>query len=219
VAGFPQTGPSAAPAAMHVPLERLDFSIPAEGPVLKVIEILPDQIVTRAVTMAVQIKDGFAVSDVRRDLLKIVVVERHHGTGRTGKGFIHGFGLTSGALASSVAHDAHNIVAVGVTDKEIRRVVTAVVEMGGGLAAAADGQIQAALPLPIAGLMSDQPMAVVRGRLDALSEAIRRMGCTLADPFTTLSFMALPVIPELKLTDQGLVDVNTARIVPLFISA
>ena len=219
VAGFPETGAPAAPAAMHVPLQRLDFTIPAEGPLLKVIEALPDQIVTRAMTMPAEIKDGLAVSDVRRDLLKIVVVERHHGTGRTGKGFIHGFGLTSGALASSVAHDAHNIVAVGVTDQEIHRAVTAVVEMGGGLAAATDGRIQAALPLPIAGLMSDQPMAVVRNRLDALSAVIRRMGCPLPDPFTTLSFMALPVIPELKLTDQGLVDVNAARIVPLFISA
>jgi adenine deaminase len=204
------------PSAMHVPLDRLDFKIPAQGRVLRVIQVVGDQLVTRAATMATCIVDGLACSDVHRDLLKLVVVERHHHTGRTGLGFIQGFGLTTGALASSVAHDSHNIVAVGVEDEAIHRAVAAVVEMGGGLAAVAAGRVQATVALPIAGLMSDQPIAGLRRRLDDLLAAARRMGSRLPDPFMTLSFMALPVIPALKLTDHGLVDVAACKVVPLF---
>jgi adenine deaminase len=205
-----------APAAMNVPLSALDFKVPAQGRALRVIEVVRDQIVTKAVVMDATIAEGMAVSDVKRDLLKIAVIERHHHTGRTGIGFIRGFGLKSGALASSVAHDAHNIVVVGVSDEDIRRAVEAVVKLGGGLAAVVRGRIQAALPLPIAGLMSDQPEAVVRRRLDDLLAAARRMGSNLSDPFMTLSFMALPVVPALKITDHGLVDVAAVKIVPLF---
>jgi adenine deaminase len=214
--GIFEKPPPPAPATMNVPLNALDLKVPAQGRSLRVIEVVPDQIVTRAAVMGAAIEEGLAVSDVGRDLLKIAVIERHHHTGRTGIGFIRGFGLKEGALASSVAHDAHNIVAVGVVDEDIHRAVETVVRMGGGLAAVAHGRVLAALPLPIAGLMSDQPLAVVRHGLDSLLGAAHRMGSTLADPFMTLSFMALPVVPALKITDHGLVDVDECQVVSLF---
>ncbi|MEJ2660226.1 MAG: adenine deaminase [Desulfobacteraceae bacterium] len=214
--GMVEKASLSAPAAMKVPLDALDFKVPAQGSVLRVIEVVRDQIVTRAAVMDAAVAEGMAVSDVGRDLLKIVVVERHRFTGQTGIGFIRGFGLKQGALASSVAHDAHNIVAVGVSDEDIRRAVETVVKLGGGLAAVAQGRVQAALPLPIAGLMSDQPAAVVVHRLDELLAAARRMGSSLPDPFMALSFLALPVVPALKITDHGLVDVAAAKVVHLF---
>jgi adenine deaminase len=206
-----------APAAMNISLDALDFTVTAQGRVLRVIDVVRDQIVTGAASAGATIVQGLAVTDVERDLLKIAVLERHHHTGRIGIGFIRGFGLKDGALASSVAHDSHNIVAVGVADEDLRYAVESVVKMDGGLAAVAQGRVLAALPLPIAGLMSDQPLALVRSRLDALLAAARSMGCRLSDPFMTLSFMALPVVPALKITDHGLVDVAAAEVVPLFI--
>jgi adenine deaminase len=207
---------SSALGAMNVALDSLDLKVPAQGRLLRVIEVVPDQIVTKAAVMEAAVADGLAVSDVARDLLKITVIERHRHTGRVGIGFIHGFGLREGALASSVAHDAHNIVTVGVADEDIRSAVEAVVKLGGGLAAVVHGRLLAALPLPIAGLMSDQPLAVVHHRLGALLAAARDMGCPLSDPFMMLSFMALPVVPALKITDHGLVDVAAVKVVPLF---
>jgi adenine deaminase len=205
-----------APAAMNVDLDALDFGVPAQGGSLRIIEVIPDQIATRSVTMDAALAEGNAVADVGRDLLKIAVIDRHHGSGRTGIGFIRGFGLKEGALASSVAHDAHNIVVVGACDEDMRHAVRTVVEPGGGLAAVARGRVQAALPLPVAGLMSDQPLAAVHRRLNTLLATAHRMGSRLTDPFMTLSFMALPVVPALKITDRGLVDVAAAKVVPLF---
>jgi adenine deaminase len=209
--------PPAPPAAMNVSLERIDFKVAAQGLRLRVIETVPQQIVTRGTVCEARIVDGLAEADPTRDLLKIAVVERHHGTGRTGIGFIRGLGLTSGALAATVAHDSHNIVVVGATDGDMRAAVAALLTMGGGLVAVEAGQVTARLALPIAGLMSDQPMATVCAGLDRLLAAARRMGSTLPDPFMTLSFMALPVIPALKITDMGLVDVAAFKIVPLFV--
>ena len=147
----------------------------------------------------------------------MAVVERHSGSGNIGKGFVKGFGLKHGALASSVAHDSHNIIVVGTTDADMRAAVEAVVKMGGGLAAVSDTHILAELALPVAGLMSLEPVRSVRDQLDRLIEVAHDMGTTLKDPFMTLSFLALPVIPELKLTDIGLVDVNKFEVVPLFV--
>jgi adenine deaminase len=206
-----------APAAMNISLGALDFTVPAQGRRLRVIDVVRDQIVTKAAVMDGSIQEGLAVSDTNRDLLKIAVIERHHHTGRIGIGFIRGFGLKKGALASSVAHDSHNIVTVGVSDEDIRGAVETVVKMDGGLVAMVQGRVLAALPLPIAGLMSDLPLDLVRGRLDALLSAARGIGCRLSDPFMTLSFMALPVVPALKITDHGLVDVAAAKVVPLFL--
>jgi adenine deaminase len=205
------------PVTVQVPLDKLDFTVPAQTQSMRLIEVVPGQIVTRAAAVAPLVKDGLAVSDVARDILKMAVVERHHGSGRTGLGFIRGFGLSRGALASSVAHDSHNIIAVGVADDDLHLAVRALKQMGGGLTAVAEGQVLARVPLPIAGLMSDLPVELVRDQLDAVIAAARSLGAGLPDPFMTLSFMALPVIPQLKLTDKGLVDVDKFEIVSLFV--
>jgi adenine deaminase len=144
-------------------------------------------------------------------------VERHKGTGRIGKGFVKGFGLKRGALASSVAHDSHNIIIVGTTDGDMHTALEAVVQMGGGLAVVSENKVLASLALPIAGLMSLEPIQLVRDQLESLVGIAHDMGCALKEPFMTLSFLALPVIPELKLTDFGLIDVNKFEVVPLFL--
>lgn len=211
------TAMAAPPVAMRVPLERLDFSVTAQGRRMRVIEVIPDQIATRSQIVDARIVESRVQTDPDNDLLKIAVVERHHGTGRTGIGFIKGFGLKQGALASTVAHDSHNMVVVGVSDADMHAALAELVDMGGGLAVVDQGRAIARLPLPIAGLMSDKPIAVVCRALDDLLAAARRLGSGLSDPFMTLSFMALPVIPALKITDHGLVDVTAFKRVPLFV--
>ena len=198
-----------------------DFSInhlkvPSTGGNMRVIEIVPNQIITQKTICPVAIVDGEAVSDPASDLLKMVVVERHRATGNVGIGFVRGFGIQTGALASTVAHDSHNLIAIGATDKDILAAIRAVKEMQGGQVVIRDGQVLAGLALPIAGLMSDQPLGIVKQAGDRLVGAARTLGCRLANPFMTLSFLALPVIPALKLTDKGLVDVERFEIVPLF---
>ncbi len=194
-----------------------DFQIPARRSEARVIGLIPDQIVTRNLVMPVKTADGLAVADVERDMLKLAVVERHHASGNVGLGFVHGFGLRRGALASSVAHDSHNIVVVGTNDADMMAATIQIARMQGGQCVVADGETLAALPLPIAGLMSDQPMAVVRQGQDRLDAAARSLGVGLHSPFMALSFLALPVIPELKLTDRGLVDVVQFQPVDLFV--
>jgi adenine deaminase len=205
-----------APTVMRLDPGALDLSVPAGGKEIRVIQLIPDQIITGHGRTAACVQDGLAVSDPSRDLLKLVVVDRYSGSGRTGIAFVRGFGLRRGALASSVAHDAHNIIAVGVTDADLKTAVAGVAEMGGGLAAAVDGRIRRRLPLPVAGLMSTAPLNAVCRDLERLNRIQRELGGRLRDPFLTLSFLALPVIPELKLTDRGLVDVNRFQPVPLF---
>lgn len=205
------------PPSMKIDLKDVSFEIPAGGNRIRVIDIVPDQIVTGQVFMEPAISNNLAVSDPKRDLLKIAVVERHTGTGKVGIGFVRGVGLKNGALASSVAHDSHNIIVVGTTDSDMLTACRAVVDTGGGLAVACDGQLAADLSLPIAGLMSDQPVESVRRSLDRLITAARDLGTSLEDPFMTLSFLALPVIPSLKITDRGLVDVDQFDFVPLFV--
>jgi adenine deaminase len=213
--GIPPSLP--APPSMHVRLEGLDFGLTAAGRRLRVIDLIPDQILTRQSTESAPVEDGRLVSDPGRDLLKIAVVERHSGSGRIGLGVVRGFGLRQGALASSVAHDSHNIVVVGVTDADMRAAVAEVAAMGGGIAAAAGGRIAARLPLPVAGLMSLESVQAVSAAIDRLVQAAHEMGSAIRDPFMTLSFLALPVIPELKITDRGLVDVLQFRHVGLFV--
>jgi len=178
------------------------------GETSPIIEIVPGQIVTRYLREAVR-----AVPDFNRDILKLVVVERHHAIGNIGKGLVKGFGMTGGALASSVAHDSHNIVAVGASDEEIYAAIGEVIRMGGGLAVVADGQVLASLALPIAGLMSDKPLDKVVAAFESLESRARAIGVKLPAPFAALSFLALPVIPELKLTDLGMVDVSAFKLI------
>jgi len=199
------------------PIGPRSFGIMAEKGPARVIGVVPHQIITKALQLLPKIKDGKVVSDIDRDILKMAVVERHKATGNVGLGLVQGFGLASGALASSVAHDSHNIVAVGATDEDMRAAVLAVKEMGGGLVSVADGKILASLPLPVAGLLSERSMQDVAEGIAECINAAHTMGCRLDDPFMTLSFLCLPVIPELKLTDRGLVDVKAFRLVGMFL--
>jgi adenine deaminase len=208
--------PVDAPSSMHVKLDDLNFGVPAAGRRIRLIEVIDQQVVTKARITPAPVENHKVEADVSRDILKLAVVERHTGSGNLGVGFVRGFGLKQGALASSVAHDSHNIIVVGTCDADMLAAVTAVVEMEGGLAAVRNGQAGAKLPLPVAGLMSRRSVYQVRDRLDELIAAARSYGCNLADPFMTLGFLALPVIPELKLTDRGLVDVQRFERVPLF---
>ncbi|WP_069801532.1 adenine deaminase [Thermogemmatispora onikobensis] len=184
------------------------------GPVA-VIGIEPGQIVTRHLQLEAPVRDGEIVADPERDLLKLVVVERHHASGRLGLGLVQGLGLKRGALASSVAHDAHNLVIAGVSDRDIVKAAQALAEMGGGFALVVDGELRASVPLPLAGLVSAAPIAELVARLRTLDEAATALGCTLEHPCMTLSFLSLSVIPALKLTDQGLIDVERFAPVPL----
>jgi len=185
----------------------------ASGKTEPVIEIVPDQIITKKRMERVKVLDGVIVPDTSRDILKLVVVERHQATGNIGLGLVMGFGLKKGALASSIAHDSHNIIAVGTNDKDIFIAVKEIERLHGGLVAAAEGKVLASLALPIAGLLSDEPLEVVVDKLEKLEQIAEDLGTTLKSPFSTLSFLALPVIPELRLTDLGLVDVNEFRLI------
>ena len=204
------------PSTMNVKPGSIDFGIPAQTENIRVMTLVPGQIVTGQTVAAASIENGFAVSDPARDILKLAVVERHKGTGNVGKGFVSGFGLKKGALASSVAHDSHNIIVAGVTDDDMIAAVRGVIEMNGGLAVVSDGRTLARLALPIAGLMSTEPIESVRNQMDDLIRAALALGARIPDPFMTLSFLALPVIPELKLTDKGLFDVMQFKHTPLF---
>ena len=204
---------------MHIkPWEPAALAMPWEGREIRVMELIPGQLLTREVLVETSPREGLLATDPERDILKIIVVERHHKTGNIGIGMVRGFGLKQGAIASSVAHDSHNIICVGVNDGDMYQAVKTVEAMQGGLAVVAAGEVLASLSLPIAGLMSDAPVAAVARNWEELKHAAKSLGCSLAEPFMTLSFLALPVIPELKITDRGLVDVRQFKHVPLFIA-
>ncbi|HEX7254615.1 MAG TPA: adenine deaminase C-terminal domain-containing protein, partial [Gaiellaceae bacterium] len=198
------------------PLSTNDFTVPWEGDGgARVIGIVPDQIVTESLVDEPRVEGAKAVSDPERDLLKIAVVERHLGTGRVGLGFVRGFGLRSGALASTVAHDAHNVVVVGVKDDDMLRAVRRLSDTGGGVVVVDSGIVKAELKLPIAGLLSDASLDEVIAASRACVQAAHSLGCDLPSPFQTMAFLALSVIPSLKITDRGLVDVDRFELVPL----
>jgi adenine deaminase len=192
-----------------------DFAIPWEGGKARVIGVIPDQILTESLVDEPRVEDGHVVADPQRDLAKIAVVERHLGTGRMGTGLVRGFGLRSGALASTFSHDAHNIVVVGVDDQDMARAIARLTEIGGGVVVVEDRGVRAELPLPIAGIISAAPLDEVVKASRGCIEAAAKLGCTLASPFQTMAFLALSVIPSLKLTDHGLVDVDRFELVPL----
>jgi adenine deaminase len=209
--------PVAVPPSMDLNPNELNFTIPVKGNRARVIRVIPDQVVTRCEIMDVVAKGDVLEADVANDIVKMAVVERYTGQGQTGLGLVTGLGLKQGAIASSVAHDSHNIIVAGTSDVEMMTATEIVVKMGGGLAAVKGGRALATLPLPVAGLMSDRPMETVQRLMERMLDAARSLGSTLSDPFMTLGFLALPVIPHLKLTDRGLVDVNRFEIVPLFV--
>ncbi|UCD53872.1 MAG: adenine deaminase [Dehalococcoidia bacterium] len=183
------------------------------GATMPVIEVVPGQIITRKRMERVEVSDGVIVSDTGRDILKLVVVERHRATGNIGLGLVKGFGLKRGALASSIAHDSHNIVAVGADDNDIFVAIKEIERLNGGLVVAAGGRVLASLALPIAGLLSDEPLETVVDKLEKLEQIAKDLGIILPSLFSTLSFLALPVIPELRLTDLGLVDVTQFKLI------
>jgi adenine deaminase len=204
------------PSTFHVAWPQ-DLRLPARGRRARVIGIVEDQLVTTAQVEDVRVEDGIAVADPDRDVLRLSVIERHRASGNVGMGFVRGFGLRRGAMASSVANDCHNIVVVAVDDDDGLRAARAVAELGGGIAVVADGELRAAMALPLAGLMADRAPEVVADELDGVTAAVRQLGCAVPAPFMAMSFLALPVIPHLKLTDRGLVDVDAFSFVDVFV--
>jgi adenine deaminase len=197
------------------PVSAADLRIPWEGGRARAIGLVPDQVVTESVDVEPSAADGVAIASAADDLAKIAVIERHLGTGRIGRGFVRGSGLQHGALASTVSHDAHNIIVLGMSDDDMSRAVERLGEIGGGIVVVAEGDVKAELPLPVAGLLADAPLADVIAKSLACNDAARALGWSGATPFLTLSFLGLSVIPSLKITDRGLVDVDRFEIVPL----
>lgn len=204
-------------STLNIRPDQLDFTIPADGTEIHVIGSIQDQIVTDHFVETATIAGGLAISDMERDILKFAIVERHRATGNIGKGFIKGFGLKRGAIAGTVAHDHHNLTVIGVDDASMETAVKAIIEMGGGLVVVDGEHVLAQLPLPVAGLLSEAPIEEVRATYDTLIEKAHDLGNTMSDPFMAMSFMGLEVIPKLKLTDKGLVDVEQFKIVDLFV--
>jgi adenine deaminase len=202
--------------SVHVPsLSLRQLELDAVDEEVRVIRAIPSQILTQAVRLKPKCEAGKVVADLDRDLLKLACVERHGRHGRCQLGLVQGFGLKRGAIAGSVAHDHHNLMALGTNDQDILCALQRLGQGGGGLVVVEAGVVVAELPLPIAGLLSDQPLETVRRQLEAVNAAAQQRGCTMPAPFMALSFLGLAVIPELRLTDQGLVDVLANRLVPL----
>jgi adenine deaminase len=212
---FP-AAPAPRPSFHLKPLTLEAFSPPVEDDVVKVIGLIPSQLLTEKRLAPPPARNGRLAADPEKDLLKLAVIERHRGTGNMGLALVQGFGLKRGALASSVAHDSHNLVVVGADETDMLIAAEHVANLQGGLAVVAGGQVLADLPLPIAGLLSPAPLEEVAAAYHRLKAAARSLGGVLDDPFMALSFLALPVIPALKLTDLGLVDVNRFALVSLF---
>jgi adenine deaminase len=205
-------------STMNLSYDQKDFAVPANGAKqIRVIELVPKQIVTKSRIDSPKVANGQIVPDLERDILKLVVVERHRATGNVGVGFIRGFGLKRGALGSTVAHDAHNVVVVGTNDRDIDAAIKALEKMRGGQVAVEDGTVTAALPLPIAGLVSDEALETVISNVSELNAAAAKLGSNLDAPFMTLSFVSLSPIPELKLTDQGLVDAINLKLIDVIV--
>ena len=205
-------------STMNLRYAPKNFVVKANGTKkIRVIGIVSDQIVTKEIILAPKIENGQVVADPSRDVLKIVVVERHRATGNVGVGFVRGLKLKSGAIGSTVAHDAHNVVIAGTNDADILFAILELERLQGGQVCVANGKVKAELPLPIAGLVTDQPLAKAMKLIDDLNAAAQALGCDLAAPFMTLSFLALSPIPELKLTDQGLIDAVKLQKTTLFV--
>ena len=197
-------------------IERDDFRINALSDTTRTIEIIPHQLVTKSTISKIKVENGNAVSNVDTDTLKICVIERHRATGNIGKGFVKGFNIKNGAIASTVAHDSHNMIVVGTNDEDMYIAAVELVKTQGGKVVVSNGQVLSKLPLPIAGLMSNEKFEYVVDKCEELNNAAHSIGCTLEDPFMTMGFLSLPVIPELKITDKGVFDTTKFDFVNIF---
>lgn len=193
-----------------------DFRIEANGSKVTALEVIPHQLITKSVFSEVKIEDGNAVSNIDNDTLKICVIERHRATGNIGKGFVKGFNLKCGAIASTVAHDSHNMIVIGTNDADMYAAAVALIKCKGGKVVVKDGEIISELPLPIAGLMSDRDFDYVVNKCEELNKTAHSIGCKIEDPFMTMGFLSLPVIPELKVTDKGVFDTNKFDFIDIF---
>lgn len=197
-------------------IEKDDFRINALSDTTRTIEIIPHQLVTKSTISKIKVENGNAVSNVDTDTLKICVIERHRATGNIGKGFVKGFNIKNGAIASTVAHDSHNMIVVGTNDEDMYIAAVELVKTQGGKVVVSNGQVLSKLPLPIAGLMSNEKFEYVVDKCEELNNAAHSIGCTLEDPFMTMGFLSLPVIPELKITDKGIFDTTKFDFVNIF---
>jgi adenine deaminase len=214
---FPGSAQPTVRCAMNPGDIRLaQLKIPAKGGKIRVIDILPNQIVTDEFIASPRVKDGFVESNTRDDILKIVVIERHNATGRIGKAFVRGFGLKQGAIGSSVAHDAHNIVIVGTNDEDMFAAFQQIKQINGGLVVINNQQLVAQLALPIGGLLSTKRFEETAADLKNLKQKVKTLSGTHDAPFMILSFLCLSAIPKLKVTDYGLIDVENSKVTSLF---
>ncbi len=198
-------------------IEFNDFKIKAESNKVKTINIIPKQLITRETVEDIIVKDDYAESNLKNDVLKIVVIERHSASGNMGKGFVKGFGLKSGAIASTVAHDSHNMVIIGTNDGDMCLAAVELVKSQGGKVIVENGKVLEKLSLPIAGLISDKSAGFVVDKIKSLAVISKQLGSNLEDPFMQMAFLSLPVIPDIKITDKGLIDVNKFEITSLFV--
>ena len=193
-----------------------DFKIEAHGNIVRAIEVIPHQLITKSVESEIKVVDGFAESNLETDTLKICVIERHRAGGNIGKGFVKGFNLKSGAMASTVAHDSHNMIVIGTNDKDMYTAAVELIKSQGGKIVVNNGEILAHLPLPVAGLISDADFDTVIKKSMQLNSAAKSIGCEIDDPFMAMGFLSLPVIPELKITDKGVFDTVNFKFVDIF---
>lgn len=214
--------PEDAMNSMHIKdkitAESFKIAAPNKDKVMsRVIEIIPVKVGTYERHIELEVKDGYVSSDVEQDVLKAVVFERHHETGTAGYGFVKGFGITNGAMASTVAHDAHNLLVIGTNDEDMALAANTIIEFGGGMVAVKDGKVLGAVPLPIAGLMNNKPVEEMAELVSTLDGAWKEIGCNMLSPFMTMALIPLACLPELRLTNRGLVDCNKFELVPLFV--
>lgn len=198
-------------------LDKEDLRIKAVSNKVKAIEVTDGQLVTKCSEATINIEDGYAVSNIEEDVLKILVIERHKASGNIGKGFVKGFGLKSGAIASTVAHDSHNMIVIGTNDEDMFKAIKELVKSQGGKVIVNNGKVIAKLELPVAGLMSEEKSETVIQKCEQLKAGQSVIGCKLLEPFMTMAFLSLSVIPEIKLTDKGLMDVLNNEFTDLFI--
>lgn len=213
--------PEWATKSMHVrdAITPDSFKIPAEGQEVtaRVIEIIPERVGSFERHAKLKVQDGQVSSDTAQDVLKTAVFERHHETGKVGFGFVKGFGIQCGAMASTVAHDAHNLLVIGTNDEDMALAANTLIACGGGMTAVQNGKVLGTVPLPIAGLMNDKPLEEMSEIVENLSTAWKQIGCSIVSPFMTMALIPLACLPELRLTDRGLVDCTTFQFVPLFL--